>query len=81
VRVDVTIDGGRTWTTADLLDDQGHWAWRRWRCTVGLPCGAHTIQVRAWDSAGATQPSDPAQLWNPQGYINNSWGRATVHAG
>jgi sulfite oxidase len=81
VRVDVTIDGGRTWTTADLLDDQGPWAWRRWRCTVGLPRGAHTIHVRAWDSAGATQPSDPAQLWNPQGYVNNSWGRATVHAG
>jgi sulfite oxidase len=81
VRVDVSIDGGRSWTTADLLEDLGRWAWRRWRCVVDLPRGAHTIHVRAWDSAGATQPSDPAQLWNPQGYINTSWGCATVHAG
>jgi sulfite oxidase len=33
------------------------------------------VIARAWDSAAATQPEDPAQLWNPKGYANNSWAR------
>ena len=30
-RVDVSIDGGASWTEAELLDDLGRWAWRHWR--------------------------------------------------
>ena len=30
-RVDVSTDGGATWTQAELLDDLGPWAWRHWR--------------------------------------------------
>jgi sulfite oxidase len=44
-RVDVSLDGGRTWDQADLVDDwtrQGgkgskHWAWKRWRYVGRLP--------------------------------------------
>jgi len=42
IRVDVSIDGGRTWKSADLLE--GHeqpldraWAWTMWECDFDLP--------------------------------------------
>jgi sulfite oxidase len=45
-RVDVSLDGGRTWDQADLVDDWNrrgrprgnkHWAWKRWRYVGQLP--------------------------------------------
>jgi sulfite oxidase len=79
-RVDVSVDRGRTWSQAELLDDLGPWAWRHWRTTVDLAPGAHEIIVRAWDSSAATQPEDEAALWNPKGYVNNARPRVTVRA-
>jgi sulfite oxidase len=38
------------------------------------------VVARAWDSAAGLQPADPAELWNPKGYVNNSWARVTLHA-
>jgi sulfite oxidase len=80
VRVDVSTDGGASWSQAELLEDLGPWAWRRWRTTVDLPPGEHEIAVRAWDSSAATQPEDEAALWNPKGYVNNARPRVRVHA-
>jgi sulfite oxidase len=71
-RVDVSVDGSATWSHAELLDDLGRWAWRRWHTTLDLRPGDHEIVVRAWDSSAATQPEDEASLWNPQGYVNNA---------
>ena len=80
-RVDVSLDGGASWSQAELLDDLGPWAWRHWRITVDLAPGEHEIVVRAWDSSAATQPEDEAALWNPKGYVNNARPRVRVHAG
>ncbi|MCW2818535.1 MAG: sulfite oxidase [Marmoricola sp.] len=71
-RVDVSGDGGRSWSPADLLDDLGPWAWRHWRVRLDLAPGEHDVVVRAWDSSAATQPEDEAGLWNPKGYVNNA---------
>jgi sulfite oxidase len=79
-RVDVSLDGGATWSQADLLEDLGPWAWRHWRITVTLAPGQHEIIVRAWDSSAATQPEDEAALWNPKGYVNNARPRIQVRA-
>jgi sulfite oxidase len=79
-RVDVSIDGGSSWSQAELLDDLGLWAWRHWRITVDLAPGDHEIVVRAWDSSAATQPEGAAGLWNPKGYVNNARPRVRVHA-
>jgi sulfite oxidase len=79
-RVDVSIDGGASWTQADLLEDLGRWAWRHWRIIVDLPPGRHELLVRAWDSSAATQPQDEAALWNPKGYVNNACPRIRVRA-
>ena len=80
-RVDVSVNGGRSWTQADLGEDAGGWSWRLWRATVRVPTGDVEVVARAWDTSAASQPEHPAPLWNPKGYVNNSWPRVTVHAG
>ena len=79
-RVDVSTDGGASWTQADLLEDLGRWAWRQWRITLDLAPGEHELLVRAWDSSAATQPEDEAALWNPKGYVNNARPRIRIKA-
>src|SRR3954469_15867473 len=79
-RVDVSLDGGASWSQAELLEDLGRWAWRQWRITVDLAPGEHEILVRAWDSSAATLPEADAALWNPKGYVNNARPRIRVHA-
>jgi sulfite oxidase len=79
-RVDVSLDGGATWSPAELLDDLGPWAWRHWRIQLDLAPGDHEIIVRAWDSSAATQPEDERALWNPKGYVNNARPHVRVHA-
>jgi sulfite oxidase len=78
VRVDVSLDGGRTWIQAAVDDRPSSWAWQLWHTTLDLPTGFAEITARAWDDTGATQPEFPASLWNPGGYDNNSWPRIRV---
>ena len=77
-RVDVSGDGGASWTVAELGPDLGRWAWRLWRAQIALPPGRHELVARAWDSAAATMPESAASVWNPKGYANNAWSRVTV---
>jgi sulfite oxidase len=77
-RVDVSVDGGERWQTAELGADQGRWAWRLWRAEVDLMPGRHELVARAVDSAANTQPERVGPLWNFQGYANNAWSRAGV---
>ena len=79
-RVDVSLDGGASWSQAELLDDLGSWAWRHWRIMLDFAPGEHEILVRAWDSSAATQPEDEAALWNPKGYVNNARPHVRVRA-
>jgi sulfite oxidase len=74
------LDGGASWSQAELLEDFGRWAWRTGRIMVDLAPGEHVILVRAWDSSAATQPDDDAALWNPKGDVNNARPRARVRA-
>ena len=79
-RVDVSLDNGQTWRQATLGENLGVWAWRLWSLDLELPPGYHEVVVRAWDSAAGTQPESAAGVWNPKGYVNNSWGRVRVKA-
>ena len=80
-RVDVSRDGGSSWIQADLLDDQGRWAWRQWRARMALEAGRYEIVARAWDNAANTQPERPETVWNPKGYVNGSWARIRLQVG
>lgn len=77
-RVEVSADGGRTWTVAGVDDERGDWAWRLWNAELDLPPGSHEAVCRAWDSAAQTQPEHPSQVWNFKGYANNAWHRVRI---
>jgi sulfite oxidase len=80
-RVDLSTDEGRTWTGADLLEDEDEpWAWRLWEANLELDPGRHQVVVRALDSAADTQPEDAGSIWNFKGYVNNAWHKVRVNA-
>jgi len=79
MRVDVSLDGGRSWRQAELEHDPAApWSWTFWHATLDLPKGAHELAVRAWDSAGQTQPALPDDTWNFKGYLSAAWHRVRV---
>ena len=80
-RVDVSTDGGRSWTTAEVASRDSGWTWCFWEASLDLPPGEHEILCRAFDSAAQTQPAHPAQVWNFKGYANNAWHRVRVVCG
>ncbi len=77
-RVELSLDGGTTWIEASTQPGIQPWTWRFWRATLDLQPGQYQIIVRAWDSAGRTQPENLAQVWNWKGYLNAAWHRINV---
>ena len=74
-RLDVSVDGGRTWRQVKLDPPASRWAWRMWSLTVDVEPGPLTLMARAWDDAGCVQPESAASLWNPRGYGNHAYAR------
>lgn len=67
-RVDLSADGGRSWTPASLGPDQGRFSFRRFDGVVRLPGrGAQALMARCTSAAGVTQPMAPN--WNPSGFM------------
>lgn len=77
-RVELSLDGGKTWTQAQMQVRAHPWAWRFWTARLELLPGRQQIAVRAWDADGRTQPEDCASIWNWKGYLNNAWHRIQV---
>jgi len=91
-RVDVSTDGGETWTAAELSAPlrgdaveqrsksgqtrSGNDVWRQWRHAFE-PAGAHDVVVRAVDGTGAVQPREESDP-SPSGA--SGWVRRTVEA-
>jgi sulfite oxidase len=80
-RVEVSADGGGTWTTAERGYCESGWTWCFWGVPLNLPPGEHEILCRAFDAAAQTQPAHPSQVWNFKGYANNAWHRVKVVCG
>ncbi|MGJ4966161.1 molybdopterin-dependent oxidoreductase [Bradyrhizobium sp. HKCCYLRH3061] len=68
-QVEVSTDGGKSWTDAKLGRDLGKYSFREWKLPVKLAVGAHELKVRATSNSGETQPETPR--WNPAGYLRN----------
>jgi DMSO/TMAO reductase YedYZ molybdopterin-dependent catalytic subunit len=65
-RVEVSTDGGKNWSAAQLDKDLGNYSWRRWRVKwTPQDRGKYRLMVRATNNAGETQP---AEQWNRSGY-------------
>ncbi|ACU40530.1 oxidoreductase molybdopterin binding [Actinosynnema mirum DSM 43827] len=56
-KVEVRADGG-PWQTARLAAEVNASTWRMWRAELDLPPGGHTVEVRATDLEGRTQPQE-----------------------
>lgn len=70
--IEVSIDGGQTWTEAQFLGpDMGLYAWRPFVFITELAPGTHTLASRATAHGGQSQPEDFPP--NERGYGNNGW--------
>jgi DMSO/TMAO reductase YedYZ molybdopterin-dependent catalytic subunit len=69
VRVQYRIDDG-PWQDALITSPGAPGAWVRWQFDWNPEPGEHTLQVRATDDQGNTQPQTTA--WNELGYLHNS---------
>lgn len=88
-RVDVSIDGGKTFTAAELFKPieqryNHHWAWTQFHMTLALPDEVQKklargekvemdVTSKALDSAFNVQPSIMSPYWNPRGIAINHW--------
>ena len=80
-RVEVSADGGETWTQAALeMHTDAPWSWTPWTADVRLGKGRKELVVRAFGSNGGSQPATPAPIWNYPGYLSRSWHRVHVES-
>ena len=75
-RVEVSADGGATWSEAQMEEQGAAYAWRQWSRRWDAQPGRYTLCVRATDAKGNIQPVD--QPWNYQGMSNNMVHRVDV---
>ncbi len=68
-RVELSEDGGATWSRAELVGPETRWAWRLWRWPWRAEPGRRELLARAVDQDGRSQPAapDPAS----PGYLNH----------
>ncbi|KAK5872270.1 hypothetical protein PBY51_012986 [Eleginops maclovinus] len=92
VRVDVSLDGGKTWQVAQLRSsEKGQapepspppgraWAWKLWEVTAPLPAEAQELEIvcKAVDNSYNMQPDTVPPIWNLRGVLSNAWHRVKV---
>ena len=67
-RIDVSVDGGRSWRPAHAFRSGHRQAWTQWRYVWKRPAfGDHELLARATDSSGRTQPL--VTPYNTNGYF------------
>jgi DMSO/TMAO reductase YedYZ molybdopterin-dependent catalytic subunit len=76
-KVEVSIDGGKTWKDAEIKPAESPWAWHHWSHRARLRKGKHELMARATDGKG-TQPMDGLTRWNPRGFEWNGVDRVEL---
>jgi sulfite dehydrogenase len=66
--VEISQDGGLTWSKCNLSSSLGNYSWRKWNYTFIPGKGRITLQAKATNLKGETQPS---HQWNRSGYMRN----------
>jgi DMSO/TMAO reductase YedYZ molybdopterin-dependent catalytic subunit len=70
-RVEVSVDGGKSWREAALQGEPGAGRWQVFLFRFRASPGRATAIVRATDARGTIQPEQAS--WNPSGYFWNAW--------
>jgi len=90
IRVDVSIDGGKTWSQAETLERADGakqeirsgkaWGWVQWKKQVTIPenTKVFTIVCKAVDDQYQQQPHEVAPIWNLRGILNSAWPKVVV---
>jgi sulfane dehydrogenase subunit SoxC len=68
-RVEVSVDGGESWTDASLGKPPGEFAWSGWAYDWEAEPGEYELSCRATDGLGNVQPA--LAEWNYDGLCNN----------
>ena len=69
-KMEVSVNGGKTWIAARLIGIEETYAWRHWEYLWDAQKQGHyTIMSRATDTRGRQQPENA--YWNVLGYGNN----------
>jgi DMSO/TMAO reductase YedYZ molybdopterin-dependent catalytic subunit len=76
--VEVSPDGGSTWSSARLGPDHGKYSFRQWEMRLTPKPGTMPLKVRATNADGLAQPA--VANWNPGGYMRNVIESMTVLA-
>jgi hypothetical protein len=70
VKVEVSVDKGKTWSSAEFIGPHEPFAWRQWQYLwEAKRDGTYRLMARATDTAGNQQPMKAR--WNALGYGNN----------
>ncbi len=75
-RVELSSDGGATWTAAEFTTPARPFCWRLWNAKLPVTPDTRELIVRAVDSKGDVQPERVD--WNAKGYLYNAWHRVGV---
>lgn len=67
-KVEVSVDGGKTWAAAKLGIDHGTYSWRRFTLPWTPTKGPQSVMARATNAAGEMQT---VSQWNRSGYGRN----------
>eukprot|EP01083_Nonionella_stella_P048245 129113_1 len=88
VRVDVSLDNGKTWDQATLkrankkqfCRSSKAWAWSQWEYPAKIPHGVKELRIcaKAIDDQYNQQPHSVEPIWNIRGILNTSWPGITV---
>src|SRR5664279_4156079 len=76
--VQVSADGGKTWSTASLGQDLGPYAFRPWSFDLSAKRGKNTVMANATNKIGQSQTAE--LIFNPAGYHNNVMQNITLIA-
>ena len=71
-KVDVSLDGGKTWQVARLVGpDLGKYAWRQFVLAANLKAGQYDVACRVTTKSGVDQVA--LSVENAAGYLNSGW--------
>ena len=76
-KVDVSLDGGKTWQAARLVGpDLGKYAWRQFVLATNLKAGQYEVSCRVTTKSGVEQVAQSTE--NTGGYLNSGWVAHTI---
>ncbi len=77
--VEISTDGGKSWSDAKLGQDLGLYAFRPWSFELTAKRGKNTVMACATNKIGQSQTAE--LIFNPAGYHNNVMQNITLNAG